>query len=194
MSPTQALTQLSTLLSDTLQQVSSDRLTQAINQAWADGYVCSKVYDSSLTYVQGTYEYALPSTISTVEEVEFQRDSSTYPEPLDAALWSIVHVSGTKYLKFSGRASWILNDTYQLFLRGRYKYQITDSLPSDALVLQNYVIALAAYIVLKQIGYTKILSFLQNDTSMAELLAFRNQMQADVAMYRAQLSTVYVDG
>lgn len=193
MNPIQAQAQLATLLSDTLQQVSADRLTQAVTQAFNDAYVSEKVYDNSLTYSQGTFEYTLPSTITTVEEVEIQRDSGTYPEPLDASLWSIVHVGGVKTLKFSNRGGWIFGGNYPIFLRGRYKYQTTDTIPASSVVLQNYVIALAAFLVLRQIGYTKVLSFLQNDTTMQELLAFRNQMQQDMLMYRAQLSTEYVD-
>lgn len=193
MTTADAQLELSTLLSDTLQQVSADRLTQAITQAWRDGYVVTKVYDSSVTFVQGTYEYAVPATVSNIESIETQRDSSQPPEPIDASFWSVVSVGGVRTLKISTRGNWVLPSGYPLFIRGKYKLTTSDPIPTNALVLQNYVVSLAAFIVLKQIGYTKVLSFLQNDTSMSELLAFRNQMQQDMFQYRAQLSTEYVD-
>lgn len=193
MTPTQAQTELATLLSDTLQQVSADRLTQAITQAWRDGYVATPVYDNSLTFTQGVFEYTLPVTLTTVESIEYQPNSTSGPKPLDSSLWSIVTVGGVTTLKFSNRGSWVLDSSYPLYLVGKYKLAPTDSIPATNFTLQNYVISLAAFIVLKQIGYTKVLSFLQNDTSMSELLAFRNQMQQDVLMYRAQLATAYVD-
>jgi hypothetical protein len=80
--------------------------------------------------------------------------------------------------------SW-LNDTYTLYIKGRYKLTTTDSLTTDNLC--NYVISLAAYLLLKRLSYKMTLLFLKNDTSMADIINARRDMQADMLAYKQAL-------
>lgn len=191
MTTTTAVTSLGTLLSDTLQQVSADRLTAAVQQAWTDAYVCLPVWDTSITYTTSAYQYALPATMTVIDAVYITRDTSSFPEEISAELWEVINGQ----LQFSRKTKNVMADNYPLSLRGKYKLATTDTIPdtSVGVILQNYVLALAGTIVLKQIAYTKALAFINNDTTMGEIIGLRNQMLQDVATYRAQLPTYYVN-
>jgi hypothetical protein len=184
-------TELTNLLTDTLQQVSADRITQALTKAWNDGYVVLPVYDNSLTYTQSSWQYTLPATISTVDSIYIQRDTSDFPESISADFWEVVNGK----LQFLDRTRMSMYDTYPLYIRGKYKLTVDDTIPdtSHGVVLQSYVVDLAGVNVLKQLSYTKAVAFLNNDTSMSELIALRGSLEQNLAGYRAQLGTAWVD-
>lgn len=186
-----ARTELVTLLSDTLSQVSADRLTNAITQAWRDPWVANLVFDNtSLTFDSTIYQYNIPATMTTIDAIYLQRDSTSFPEEVSGELWEVINGQ----IIFSEKAYLKIPSGYALQLRGRYKLTATDSISVSNQPMQNYVVALAGWIVLRGIGMTKILSFLHNDTSITELIGFRRELQADVNAYRAQLITAFANG
>lgn len=191
MNQAQAQAELSTLLGDTLAQISSDRLTQAVTQAWRDQWVARAIFDTtSLTYTAGTYQYTVPSTMTTVDAIYIQRSTSIPPEEIASELWEVV---GGNIL-FSSKSSQVIPSGYALQVRGKYKLTSTDSILTSNQALQNYVVNLAALIVLRQLGFSRVMAFLKNDTSMSELVAFRNMVEQDVLRYKAQLTNSFVNG
>lgn len=188
MDQTSAKVELQTMLLDTLQQVSDDRLTSAVVTAWRDGYVATQVHDETLVYDSSVYTYTLPSTVSVVGSIGVRTSTGT-PADISAELY---HITDGK-IYFTHRASSFLSTGDTLVITGKYKLASTDSIPDTEQVLHDYVINLATWIVLKQMGVTKILSFLHNDTSMSELINFRREVERDVKALRAQLATTYMD-
>jgi len=183
------ISELATLLSDTLSQVSDDRLTQAVDRAWRDPYVVIDEYDKSLTYDASTYEYTVPTGITNIESIYVQYSTTDTPEPIDAACWE---VSDGK-IRFNRYAFAILDTGDTLHIRGKKKLASGDSIPADNYTLIEYVINLSALNVLRQLSFTKALSFLKNDTSMAELIGLQNNIVNDVNRCRAQLQKSYAD-
>lgn len=190
MDQTAAKAELTTLLGDVLNQVSPDRLTAAITQAWRDPWVAYQVFDNtSLTFSNSVYQYAVPSTMTVVDAIYIQRSTANFPEELSAELWEVIN--GQIY--FTKQASYVIPTAYTLQVRGKYKLAASDSIPATYVTLQNYVVRLAALIVIEQLSFTKILSFLHNDTTIQELIAFKNLMKQEVMDYRTQLQVSYVN-
>lgn len=182
----QALVQLALLTSQTANfTFTSDELTQALQTAWNDTYVCNSVWDSSTSFVVGTWQYALPAAVTVVQDLYYTRTTTDYPERISPELYEIVN-GKIQFTVFT--PNWI-NDTNTIYIKGRYKLATTDNLTTDALV--NYVISLAAYILLKQLVYKHTLLFLKNDTSMADIINARRDMQQDVLLYRQALLREY---
>lgn len=186
---TEAIVELSTMLSDTLQQVSPDRLTAAMKSAWRDGHVATPVVDNSLTYDSSVYEYTLPSTINLVENIKVKQSSSSNPTDISADLYEVVD----GVIRFNENARNYLTTGEVIVLRGKKKLSTTDEIPDSDEILIEYVINLAAWMVLKQLGYTKAVAFLNNDTSMSELINFRRDVERDLKYLRTQLQTSYQD-
>lgn len=191
MDQTAAKAELVTLLSDTLSQVSDDRLNDAIKQAWRDPWVANLVFDStSLTFHYTTYQYAVPSTLTTIDAIYIKRASSVFPEEISSELWEVIDGD----IIFTKTAAFRIPDGFGLQLRGRYKLTDTDSIPDANPVMKNYVVTLAAWIVLRQLGFTKITSFLHNDTSITEIMNFKNMIEQDMLKLRSQLATSFANG
>jgi len=194
MNQTQVQTAVSTMLSDTLSQITADVLQNAVTEAWGDAWVATPVWNTDLTFSINQYEYPLSDLtppINTVEAVYIQRSPETpasFPEEISDDYWQVVDGN----IIFSRGAGYTIPDGFQLQLRGRYKLSPTDDLPIDNYALQNYVINLAAWIVLRALTYKKALAFLNNDTSMSELLSFRQAVEHDIQRYRAQLQQAYI--
>lgn len=189
MNQTTAKAELSTLLSDTLSQVSADRLSAAITSAWRDGYVATQVYDDTTTFADATYEYAIPSTVTTVESISVQATSSLPPDPLDSGLWEVIDGN----IHFNSRITNYVSSGNTLVIKGKYKLEDSDDIPDEYPTLQEYVVTLAASKVLRQLGFSKSVAFLNNDTSMAELIGFKREIDREVKELRAQLQTNYMD-
>jgi hypothetical protein len=184
----QTKTNLNVMLSNTAGFAFNDQeVTQFLTDAWQDKWAVTPVWDSSLTFRASTYQYTLPSTVTTVSSVYIERSTSNLPEPISAELWEVVN----GILQFNDRAYQTIPDSTQLFLRGKYKVLTTDSLSDVG--LQQYIISLAAYNALRYLLYKKTLQFLRNDTSVAEIIATRRELFADLIQWRHQLGNEFVD-
>jgi hypothetical protein len=182
MAYTDALTALNTLVNDTDNfTFTTDLKNDALTYAWNDTYVGKIVWDSSTAYTMGTWQYPIPSALTTVHDIYVQRDTDIPPEPIDGTLYEIV--AGN--IQFNPWGNWVLDDNYTLYVKGFYKYKTSD--PLDTVALQNYVINMAAQRLLAKFGFMKVFRFLQNDTSLADILNLRKQIDTDVAIYRQAL-------
>lgn len=177
-----AKTELATLTSQGSNfTFNSDELTQALTIAWDDSYVVKTVTDETVSFVAGTYTYAIPSTITAVSDIYFQRSTSDFPERISPDLYEI---QGSNIVFLEYAQDW-LNDTYALIIKGRYKLTVNDSLP-DATVA-NYVLYLAAERLLNQLLLKKTFVFLTNDTSVSEIVAALRVFSNYVLTYKQSI-------
>ena len=179
---TNAKTQLNLLTSQTANfTFTDDEITQALTTAWNDPFVGNVVWDSSLSYVIGTWQYAIPSTLTQVREIYIQKTTDQYPQRIDPSLYEIVNGN----IQFVEHVQKWIYDTYTLYLKGLYKLTTTDNLVTDNQV--NYVLTNAAYILLRQLALKRTFVFLRNDTTMRDIVEARNDMRSDVLRYKQAL-------
>lgn len=178
----QTLTQLTTFTSQTSNfTFNSDELTQALQSAWNDTFVVNFVWDSTTSYVTGTSKYPIPATVTVVKDLYFTRTSTDYPERISPELYEIV--AGN--IQFTVFAQQWLADTYTIYIKGQYKLATTDSLTNTALV--NYVVNLAAEILLNNLVLKRTFVFLRNDTSLADIVRALQVVQNNVLRYKQAL-------
>ena len=177
-----ALTQLKLLTSQTANfTFTNDELTQALTTAWQDQFVVNSVFDETLNYSIGTWQYPIPSTLNSVNEIYIQRSTSDYPEKIGQDLYEIVNGN----IQFHNRAQLFLSDNYQLLLKGKYKLSTDDTLDTDSQI--NYVLTNAAFILLRQLLLKAAFVFLRNDITVADIGRAKNDMFADMVRYRQAL-------
>lgn len=178
----QALVQLKLLTSQTANfTFSDDELTQALQEAWNNTYVCKTILDSTTIYMTGTFVYPVPTAMNVPVEIYYKPDSSLPMKPISRDLWRLI--DGSIY--FNADATKYLDSNYTLYIKGRYKIASTDSLTTDNLV--NFVLSMAAYLLLKRLSYKMTFQFLRNDTSMGDIINARRDMQADMLTYKQAL-------
>lgn len=174
-----ALTQLKLLTTQSANfTFTDDELTQALQTAWNDTYVCNVVWDSSLTYTVGTWQYLLPDTLTTVRELYFKRTSTDYPEKISPDLYEIVNGN----IQFGLLTQNWLADNYTLYIKGLYKLTTDDDLETQNLV--NYVINLAAETLLNNLVLKRTFVFLRNDTTMGDIVGALRVIQGNVLRYK----------
>lgn len=177
-----AQTQLATLTSQTSNfTFNSDELTLALQQAWNDTYVVNQVWDSTTSFVVGTWQYAIPATITVPRDLYYTRTSTSFPERISPELYEIVNGK----IQFTLRTPAWFSDTLTIYIKGSYKLLTTDSLVTRNQV--NYVLNLAAEILLNQLLLKKTFVFLTNDTSVAEIAAALRVFQGNVLRYKQAL-------
>lgn len=178
----QMLVQLKLMTSQTANfTFTDDELTQALSVAWNDTFVCDSVWDSSLTYTVGNFNYPLPDTVTVVTDLYYQPVSTDAPQKISPDLYFIE--AGA--IQFTGTISRWIWDTETLYIKGRYKLQTTDLLDSDNLI--NYVLSNAAYILLRQLTLKYTFLFLKNDTTLSDIINARRDMQGDKLTYKQAL-------
>lgn len=183
-------TQLNILLSNTTAfTFNDDEISQLLTDAWNDKYAVNPlVWDSSLTFDAHTptYQYAIPATLTTVSRIYLKRSSTDFPEPIDDSLWEVVGSN----IQFNDRALQFIPDLYVLYLRGRYKVTVSDTISDTG--LQQYILALAGYNALRYLLLKKTMQFIKNDTSVAEIVAARRELYADMIHWRQQLTQEFI--
>lgn len=181
---TTALTTLNTTIGDSSDTTfSSSEKQRALTKAWNDSYVTNEVWDTSLTYSTGIYQYALPATLTSLQDIYISVTgiSSPFPDPIDNDLWELVNGK----IQFTWRADAIIPNGYTLYLKGRYKLTTSDSI-SD-INMQEYVLALAGVETLKMLTHKKANLFTKNDVTMGELITLKRDLQQDVITLRRML-------
>lgn len=184
---TQSLEELNTILGDTDNTTfTPEEKERALKKAWRDSYVVATVFDDSLTYTSGTFDYAIPDTITTVKDVYIALSTSDAPEPIPSDMWEVV--DGRIYFN-NGAGGYIPHNTV-LTLKGNYKLDHeVDTIDSNS--MQEYVTSLAALNTLTLLGYKKANLFLKNDTTMSELIILKRELQNDVTTMRRTLLKEY---
>lgn len=181
-------TDLNTLISNTTGfTFTSDETLQICTSAFNDKWAVQPVWDTSLTFTQSTYQYPLPADITTVSAVYVERSTANLPEEISAELWEVINGN----LQFNDAAAQMIPSNYQLFLRGKYKIQTTDTV--NDVGLQEYLRALAGYYALRNLLFKKTMQFLRNDTSVAEIVATRRELYQDVVRWRQQIGNEFVN-
>ena len=182
----QTLTELNTTLGDAGNVTfTPEEKTQALTKAWQDSYVVKTVNDSTITYVAGTFDYAIPVALTTVKDVLYPISTSDAPEVVPSDIWSVTN--GRIYF-VRGVDGYVTTGTI-FTIKGNYKYTVADLITD--LKMLDYIIALAAVRTLTLLGYKKVNLFLKNDTSMGELIALKRELASDVDKLRLHLVKEY---
>jgi len=179
-----ALVTLNLRLGDTSNfTFTSDEKTEALNEAFNDHDVVSERWDTSLTFDETTYQYAVPATIDVIQDIYIRPDNTTGtdPEKVASNLWEVVGSN----IQFKNGANQVIPDAYTLYLKGKYKYLTTDTIAETN--VQEFVLNLAQLNCLNMLGVKKALSFLKNDTSMSEIIAIKRELERKVSQYRKRL-------
>ena len=157
--------------------------TRALTEAFNDPYAVKIVWDSSTVFDTVTYQYAIPGTMNTVKDVYISASNSTSDEPekISANLWEIVGSN----IQFKNGANKVIPDGFTLYIKGNYKYTISDTVAETN--LQEYILSVAQLKCLKSLGTKKLNRFLKNDTSVAEIVGWRNVLTQEVAEARRRL-------
>lgn len=164
---------------------------RALTKAWNDSYVIETVYDSTLTFSAGTYDYNIPATMTTVTDIMISPSNSTSDAPttIDTNYYDV----SDGVIRFRNRANAYTSSGYGFTVKGIKKLD-PDSDTITNPNLQEYVIALAAFNTLTALGYKKANLFLKNDTTMAELVTLRREMEREVVRLRGMLPRSYEGG
>lgn len=181
-------TQLNILLSNTSGfTFNTDETGQMLTDAWNDKYAVNPiVWDESLTFSISNFTYAIPTTLTTVSEIYITRSSTDFPTLVDRKLWRVVGGN----IKFYDGALQVIPDGFTLRLKGRYKVTTSDTITDIG--LQQYIVALAGYNALRYLLLKRTMQFLKNDTSVAEIVATRRELYADVVRWRQQLQSEFL--
>lgn len=161
---------------------------RALTKAWKDPYVVKTDWDASLTFDTSTYQYTMPSSLTTVKDIYLSasNSSSDFPEKISSDLWEVVDGN----IQFKPGANSVIPDGNTLYLKGNYKLDPdTDTLPTPG--LEEYVLALAGSNTIDLLKYKKANLFLKNDTSMSELIALGRDFKLDVKEARNRLQREY---
>lgn len=155
-----------------------DELNQALQSAWNDAYVVNVVWDSSLVYVAGTWQYAVPATLTTVRGLYYQYDTDRNPLPISTDTYEVVDGN----IQFRDSIRLILDAGMTIYAKGAYKLKDNDSLTTNAQV--NYVINLAAELLLNQLLLKRAFQFLRNDTTTTDIVRTLQAVQGNVLRYK----------
>lgn len=157
--------------------------TEVLDEAIHDDLVVSPVWDSSLTFQTSTYQYTVPVTMTTIQDIYIRTSNSTdtEPETISSRLWEVVDGK----LQFKNNAGDVIPQGYTLYLKGNYKYTTTDTI--SEINVQEYVLNLAQLNCLNMLGVKKALKFLKNDTSMSEIIAVKRELERKVGQYKQRL-------
>lgn len=178
----QALTQLKLLTSQTANFTFTDNeITQALQTAWQDSFAGNIAFDSSLTYSLTQFQYTLPTTITTVRELYIQKASDKNPEKISQDLYEVIN----GVITFNAFAQNFLSDTFTIYIKGFYKLQLTDSLTTDVQV--NYVLYLAADLLLNQLILKRAFVFLRNDTTSRDIAEAEAMISKKVLQYKQKI-------
>jgi len=158
----------------------SEEKDAILTEAIEDEYVVSSVWNETLTFTQGTWQYAIPSGVTTIKDIYVKYGTNEDPEPI-ALPWDVVGGN----IQFKG-GSRIIPDASTLYIRGNYKYTISDTIAETR--LQQYVLNLAQVNAMDEIGIKKILKFVKNDTSVSEIIAMKRELERKVAKHRASIA------
>lgn len=162
--------------------------TRALTRAWNDPYAVEEALNESLTYDDAEDRYTIPgSAITNVIHIWQKSDSSSdFKQEVPHDAFKII--DGT--IQFKDKYRYLLQDSFTLFLHGWFKPTTTDSL--STVKVQEYVLKLAQLNALNILFNKRTFKFLKNDTSVAEIVAQKRELERDVADYRRQMRSIPV--
>lgn len=152
--------------------------TAALTDAFNDEYVGKITRDTSLTTGSQQQAYTLPDAISYPTDVFIDVLGDGYGEKVDQNAWDVIDGS----LRFTLSHKYIL-PSKTIILYGWQKFDTDDSIPHT---LKNYVLALATRNLITQLMMKKTFRFIKNDTTMAEIVAAKNDAENIILQFRGQ--------
>lgn len=183
----QTLEELNITLNDTDSVTfTPEQKERALQKAWNDSYVVETVYDSTTIFATNTWNYPIPTTLTTVKDIFMPRSSLDAPETISSEAYDVS--GGNIRLNAYGRRIFTNGDTLTIKGNKKLDYE-SDTLDTPA--LQEYVIALAGYNTLTLLTFQKANLFLKNDTTMGELITLRRELANEVKEYRSRLEKSY---
>jgi hypothetical protein len=154
--------------------------TSALTEAINDEYVVVDNWDSSLTFQAGVYQYVNP--VDVITGVYLKPDNSLdEPEEIDGKYWEVVGSN----LQFKNRASEVIPVGYRLYLRSKTKSGSGDTITDVG--TQEYILSLAQFRLYRTLLNKKNFRFLKNDTSVAEIVTAKQDLEKEVNNYRRRL-------
>jgi len=86
---------------------------RALQRAWKDAYVVKRIWADTLTFTQGTYQYGIPATLTTVTDIYLSPSNSTsdFPDPISQDLWEVDDGN----IQFKGLANSIIPTGWTLY-------------------------------------------------------------------------------
>lgn len=161
--------------------------TRALTEAFNDSYAVKIIWDSTLTFTSTTFQYPIPSSLTTVKDIYISISNSTADEPqkISANLWEVVGSN----IQFRNGANKVITSGYTLYLKGNYKYTTLDTVTETS--VQEYILTVAQFRCLKVLGTKKLNRFLKNDTTVAEIVTWKNDLRGDMMEYRRNLPREY---
>ena len=111
----------------------------------------------------------------------YKNDANTFPKPLDSNAFSVIN--GIIYI--SSDYQYSIPNGATLCIKGSKQLTTTDDLAADRV---EYVLKLARYNTLSMLGGKKANKFLQNDTSMPEIMAIRQTLEKEIANMRRRFT------
>lgn len=155
--------------------------TQALTEAWGDPYNTYNVWDESLTFSSSQYAYEIPEGITVVKGLYYKPSTDSFPTPLPSDVYEVVDEN----LYISPEYQYFFSDGQTIIVKGVCQRTITDPLSDDR---KDYVLKLAQYNTLSMLGAQKANKFLKNDTSMAEIVAMRRELERELAVMRRKFN------
>lgn len=156
--------------------------TSALTEAFNDEYVITDKWDTTLTFSMGTYQYNLPSNVDVISDIYIKPDNSQdLPEKIDSNLWEVI----SNKLQFKNLASNVIPTNYTLYLKGKTKFDVNDTI--NEVNVQEYILNLAQLRLYKIMLAKKSMRFLKNDTTINEIVITKRDLEQDVARYRQRL-------
>lgn len=159
--------------------------TSALTEAFNDDYSIRDKWDTTLTFTNGTYQYALPTGVDVVNDIYIKADNSQdYPEKIDSKLWE---VQGSN-IQFMPGAD-VIPQGYTLYLKSKTKLDDGDTITE--VNLQEYILKLAQLRLYTILLAKRNFRFLKNDASVGEIVTTKRDLQADVDAYKRRLPKFY---
>lgn len=147
----------------------------------------NRVWDSSLVYASGTWQYTIPSSLTTITGLYYQSDTGSYPRRIAPETFEIINGQ----IKFNTKIQNVLSDGMTIYAKGNYKLASTDSLTTTIQV--NYVINLAAELLLNNLVLKRAFQFLRNDTTMSDIARALQVVQGNVLRYKQAILREFED-
>jgi len=158
--------------------------TDALTESWNDDYVVSEVFDTtSITFSTSVQEYDVESIVDGMTGLYYDPDGDGY-EALPAEAYEMI----TETTFHIDRRFMGLVDGKVLAIKGYKKLTTSDSV-SDK--LKDYVVKLAQLNCIDVLMQKRLLRFVKNDTTMADILNGRTVIEKEVEKYRQKFRRQY---
>lgn len=180
---TTALDELNIILGDSDDfTFTPEEKTRALTEAWRDRYVALPA-NATNTYSVNSRTYTFTG-LNTIKNIEYNT-ADAWGRQLPGSAYTLEN--GVVYIDYDFRYS--IPDGATLTAFGYSHPDTATSLSGDNVI--EYVLAVAQYNTLKLLGAKKTNKFLKNDTTMADIINQRRELERDILVKRQALQRSY---